>query len=293
MNRKSFLKKSLLGTAGAVAGTSVLVASNEDLRKSTYDKLMEQVGFNHIPNKKTVTTMKSVLHKANTRGGADHGWLKSQHSFSFANYYNPERMNFGVLRVLNDDVVAESQGFGTHPHDNMEIISIPLEGDLEHKDSMGNTSVIKEGDVQAMSAGTGIFHSEFNKNNDKLVKFLQIWVFPREREVTPRYDQVTLTDIETENRFYQVLSPNPDDQGVWIHQDAWFHLGKFEAGKEDTYEIKKKGNGVYAFVIDGDVTIGEQALNKRDAYGVWDTEKITVKADSDAKVLLIDVPMYL
>ena len=170
--------------------------------------------------------MKTVLHKADTRGHANHGWLDTHHSFSFANYHNPERMHFGVLRVLNDDRVAEGRGFGTHPHDNMEIISIPLEGDLEHKDSMGNVAVIKEGDVQVLSAGTGISHSEYNMNQDSEVKFLQIWVFPNKKQVEPRYDQISVRDIEKENQLYQILSPSMDDQGVWIHQNAWFSLGK-------------------------------------------------------------------
>lgn len=292
MNRKNFLKKSLLGAAGVATGSSVLKAKNVKLKESTYDKMMEQVGFNHIPNKEVIT-MKSVLHKANTRGHANHGWLDTHHTFSFANYYNPERMHFGVLRVLNDDAVAPGRGFGTHPHDNMEIISIPLEGDLEHKDSMGNVGVIKEGDVQVMSAGTGIFHSEYNKNKDKEVKFLQIWLFPNKKDVKPRYDQITLQDKDLKNQFYQILSPNSDDEGVWIHQDAWFHLGRFEAGKGSSYEVKKTGNGVYTFVLEGKVTVNGQKLEKRDGFGVWDTDNVEVHADSDARVLLMEVPMSM
>lgn len=237
--------------------------------------------------------MKSVLHKAATRGHANHGWLNSHHTFSFAGYHNPERMHFGVLRVLNDDQVAPGRGFGTHPHDNMEIISIPLEGDLEHKDSMGNTATIKEGDVQVMSAGTGIQHSEYNKNTDQEVKFLQIWVFPNKRNVTPRYDQISIRDIEKQNAFYQVLSPNPDDEGVWVHQDAWFHLGKFEAGSTDSYQVKKKGNGVYAFILEGEVEIDGQKLEKRDGFGVWETDSFTLKSVSESRVLLMEVPMSL
>ena len=172
--------------------------------------------------------MKTVLHTSDTRGYADHGWLKSYHTFSFANYHDPERMHFGVLRVLNDDEVAPGRGFGTHPHSNMEIVSIPLEGDLEHKDSMGNTTVINEGDIQVMSAGTGVHHSEFNKNKDRSVKFLQIWVIPNRKDVTPRYDQISIRDMQRNNTFYQILSPNKDDEGVWIHQDAWFHIGDFD-----------------------------------------------------------------
>ncbi|HMQ59764.1 MAG TPA: pirin family protein [Flavilitoribacter sp.] len=235
--------------------------------------------------------MKSILHKADTRGLADHGWLVSRHTFSFANYYNPERVHFGALRVLNDDRVAPGKGFGTHPHDNMEIISIPLEGDLEHKDSMGNTTVIREGDVQVMSAGTGIFHSEYNKNADKEVKFLQIWVFPDKANVKPRYDQITLQNSRLKNQLFQVLSPNPEDDGVWIHQNAWFHMGNLEKGYTGEYALHGEGTGVYAFVLDGEISIDGRSLAKRDGFGVWDTDKITITADSDARLLLMEVPM--
>jgi len=237
--------------------------------------------------------MKTILHKSESRGHANHGWLDSRHTFSFANYYNAERMHFGVLRVLNDDRVAPGKGFGTHPHDNMEIISIPLEGDLEHKDSMGNTTVIKEGDVQVMSAGTGVFHSEYNKNSDREVKFLQIWVLPNKRNLEPRYDQISIRDIEKENSLYQVLSPYKDDQGVWINQNAWFQLGKFEAGKSETYTLKSEGNGVYAFILDGDVEIEGQKLAKRDGFGIWDTNEIHVKSISESRILVMEVPMNI
>lgn len=212
MDRKSFLKKALLGAVALSTGPKGLKAKNAKLKESTYDKMLDNVGFNHLPNKET-RTMKSVLHKANTRGHVNHGWLDSTHTFSFANYYNPQRMNFGVLRVINDDRVMAGRGFGTHPHDNMEIISIPLDGDLEHKDSMGNVAVIKKGDVQVMSAGTGIFHSEYNKNSDKEVKFLQIWLFPNKRDVNPRYDQISLNNEEMNDSLMQILSPNQDDEG--------------------------------------------------------------------------------
>ncbi|MFV8270319.1 pirin family protein [Flavobacterium sp. GT2N3] len=236
----------------------------------------------------------SVLHKANTRGHANHGWLESYHTFSFANYHNPERMNFGVLRVLNDDRVNQGMGFGKHPHDNMEIISIPLEGDLEHQDSMGNTTVIKEGDIQAMSAGTGIFHSEYNKNKDQSVKFLQIWIYPNQKNVTPRYDQITLDLNDRHNKLQQILSPNPEDEGVWIHQDAWFHIGKFDKDFSISYELKKPGNGIYAFVLKGDFTIGNIALQERDGLGIWDTNSIKITANSvNAEILVMEVPMKL
>jgi len=237
--------------------------------------------------------MKTVFHKAGTRGHANHGWLNSYHSFSFANYHNPERMHFGVLRVLNDDTVAPGQGFGTHPHENMEIISIPLEGDLEHSDSMGNRAVIKKGDVQVMSAGSGIYHSEYNKNNDQEVKFLQIWVFPNKKEVSPRYDQISLNEIRKENEFYQVLSPEERDQGVWIHQEAWFHLGEFTRKVSASYPLRKEGNGVYAFVLEGEVEIAGRKLEPRDGLGIWETRDIRIHALPGSRVLLMEVPMTL
>lgn len=236
--------------------------------------------------------MNVVLHKANTRGTANHGWLRAKHSFSFANYYNPERMHFGALRVLNDDVIAPGMGFGTHPHKNMEIISIPLEGDLEHKDSMNNVAVIKSGDIQVLSAGTGITHSEYNKNKDKQVKLLQIWIFPNKNGVSPRYDQMTLKIEDRQNQLQQVLSPNPEDAGVWIHQDAWFNMTNLDKGKTLTYPLKNpKKNGVYVFVLKGVATVNTQPLNKRDGLGVWDVEELDIQADSNAELLLMEVPM--
>ncbi|WP_303317518.1 pirin family protein [Flavivirga abyssicola] len=236
--------------------------------------------------------MNTVLHKSETRGNADHGWLNSKHTFSFANYHNPERMQFGMLRVLNDDTVSESMGFGTHPHKDMEIISIPLEGDLMHKDNMGNATVIKAGDIQVMSAGTGVMHSEYNNNPDKPVKFLQIWVFPDKKSVEPRYDQITLNLKDRKNKLQQVLSPNPDDEGVWIHQNAWFHMGGIEKGKSLKYQLKdNEKNGVYAFILKGDVAINNQSLNNRDGMGIWDVKELDIKADSDAEILLMEVPM--
>jgi redox-sensitive bicupin YhaK (pirin superfamily) len=233
----------------------------------------------------------TVLHKADTRGHADHGWLNAYHSFSFASWYNPDRVQFGTLRVLNDDTVAAGMGFGTHPHDNMEIITIPLEGDLAHKDSMGNTEVIKNGDIQVMSAGTGIQHSEFNPNADQRTKLLQIWVFPKVRNVEPRYQQITLNPEDRKNKLQQILSPSPEDAGVWIHQDAWFHLGKFDKDTTTTYELKKEGNGVYAFILSGTVTINGQELETRDGFGIWDTATLNIKANTDAEFLLMEIPM--
>ena len=236
--------------------------------------------------------MKTIYHSAETRGNANHGWLKANHSFSFAQYYDPERMNFGALRVLNDDTIAPGKGFGTHPHDNMEIITIPLKGDLEHKDSMGNVGAINEGEIQVMSAGTGVYHSEYNKNKDKPINLLQLWVIPKTRNVKPRYDQKSLREYKKTNAFYQVLSPNQDDDGMWIHQDAWFHMGEFNRSTETEYITKKQGNGVYIFVIEGAFKIGDQQLNQRDALGVWETNKISFVVQPDSKVLLVEVPMY-
>ena len=236
----------------------------------------------------------TVLHKAASRGFADHGWLKSHHTFSFANYYDPGRVNFGALRVLNDDFVEAGMGFGTHPHSNMEIISIPLEGDLEHQDSMGNITVIRNGDIQVMSAGTGITHSEYNKNEDIPVKFLQIWVIPKKKNITPRYDQITLVPEERNNRLQQILSPNQNNEGVWIHQDAWFHLGTFSNGHQETYSLKKQGNGVYIFLLTGLMEIGDFTLSKRDGLGITGAAEITLKSISDnTEVLVMEVPMAI
>ena len=233
----------------------------------------------------------TVLHKANTRGHADHGWLNAYHSFSFASWYNPERLQFGTLRVLNDDTVAAGMGFGTHPHDNMEIITIPLEGDLAHKDSMGNTEVIKTGDVQVMSAGTGIRHSEFNPNSDKRTKLFQIWLFPRTKNVTPRYQQITLDVTEQKNNFTQILSPNQDDEGVWIHQDAWFYLSDFDKDFSKKLPLKKEGNGFYIMNIEGEIEVNGEKLEQRDAIGIWDTNEIEFKANVNSKFLIMEIPM--
>ncbi len=237
---------------------------------------------------------KTVLHKANSRGHANHGWLNSYHSFSFAHYHDQSKMNFGVLRVLNDDTVDPGMGFGTHPHNNMEIISIPLKGDLQHKDSMGNVQVIKQGDIQVLSAGTGISHSEVNRNKNQEVKFLQIWVFPNRKNVQPRYDQLTLEQAKMKNEFLQILSPNADDEGVWIHQNAWFHLAELEKGQVKDYRFKAPENGLYVFVLEGSVEVDGQPLDKRDGYGIWDTNQAQFTSLSDdAKVLLMEVPMEI
>ncbi|MGM8886521.1 pirin family protein [Psychrobacter sp. 1U2] len=235
--------------------------------------------------------MKTIYHAANSRGNADHGWLKSRHTFSFANYHNPERMGFGALRVINDDFVIGGQGFGKHSHRDMEIISIPLSGKLGHGDNIGNEGIIETGEIQVMSAGTGITHSEMNGDANDPVKFLQIWVIPNKGGVEPRYQQLRMDENMQHNAFKQVLSPNADDAGVWIHQNAWFHMGRFDKGVTETYELKDANNGVYVLVLEGQVTINGNTLDTRDGLGIWDTKSFTMDANEDARVLLMEVPM--
>src|SRR5690606_22793032 len=232
-----------------------------------------------------------IFHAAGSRGDANHGWLHSKHTFSFANYFDPERMHFGALRVLNDDRVAGGMGFGAHPHDNMEIISIPLEGDLEHKDSMGTTAVIRHGDIQVMSAGTGVTHSEYNKNADQEVKFLQIWVIPNKRNVEPRYDQISLNPADRINKIQETLAPEPQEGKIWIYQDAWFSLGKFDEGVEETYAFRGKGTGLYVFNLHGKITVDGRELYDRDGLGVTDANAVHIKAERDAEFLLMEVAM--
>lgn len=235
--------------------------------------------------------MKTIYHAANTRGGSHHGWLKSKHTFSFADYYDPKRVGFGALRVINDDQVDGGTGFGDHSHSNMEIISIPLSGKLKHGDSMGNHGIIESGDIQVMSAGTGVVHSEMNADAEQPVKFLQIWVVPNKMDVEPRYQQVRLVDLLKHNQFSQVLSPNPDDQGVWVYQNAWFSVGEFDRGITTTYSIQSPLNGAYVFVISGKVVINGQILEGRDGLGISDTKYFTMDVLEKAQVLVMDVPL--
>lgn len=235
-----------------------------------------------------------TYHPANSRGIANHGWLMSRHTFSFAHYYDPDRIHFGALRVLNDDYVAEGMGFGTHPHDNMEIISIPLDGDLEHQDSMGNKTVIRHGDIQVMSAGTGIRHSEYNKNKDRAVKFLQIWVIPNKRNVAPRYDQITLDLADRHNKLQTVIAPAAETGSMWIHQDAWFSLGNFEQGFQESYSIHHPGNGVYAFIIKGKFRINNQEVSERDGLGIAQVHSLNIESlEMNSEILLMEVPMHI
>lgn len=236
--------------------------------------------------------MKINLHIANSRGNANHGWLNSFHTFSFASYYNKERMHFGALRVLNDDTVAAGMGFGEHPHENMEIISIPLKGDLHHKDSTGRDKIIKQGDVQIMSAGSGIFHSEMNANKDEDVQFLQIWIYPKERNIEPRYEQKTFALHERKNILKTVVAPDNDD-AIWINQDAWLTLGSFDETKEIDYPLHNKNSGVYAFVIEGSITINNITLNKRDGLEISEVEALKITTNGLAEILLIEVPLLI
>jgi len=235
--------------------------------------------------------MKKTIHKADTRGVAEHGWLRSRHTFSFAGYHNPQRMRFGLLRVINDDVVQPGMGFGTHPHDNMEIISIPLAGKLRHEDSMGNVQKINSGEIQIMSAGTGITHSEYNGSDSEDVNFLQIWVIPEKRDIEPRYDQKLFSADERLGRFQNIVSPDRNDSGVWINQQAWFWMGNFNAGDSESYTIKRSGNGAYFFVLEGAVTIAGELLERRDGLGIEDAQSVDFEVNEDCRLLVMDVPI--
>lgn len=235
--------------------------------------------------------MQKVIHRAETRGHFNHGWLNTWHSFSFADYYNPDRIQFGLLRVLNDDIVKSGMGFGTHPHNNMEIITIPLEGKLEHRDSMGNGSIIEAGEVQVMTAGSGITHSEFNPSPEEEVSLLQIWVFPRERNLTPRYDQKRFDTSKMKNQFLTVVTPDGAGESIFIHQDAWFSLAEADADKEMKYLMHSGNSGVYLFVIDGELEVDGDTLKSRDGMGIYDVSEFSVKSKEQAKFLVMEIPM--
>ena len=235
--------------------------------------------------------MKKVVDKANTRGYANHGWLKTYHTFSFANYYNPQRIHFGMLRVLNDDTVAPGEGFDTHPHENMEVVSIPLRGFLRHGDSIQNSEVITPGDIQVMSAGTGIFHSEFNGSQDEPLEFLQIWVFPKEENTKPHYGSYDIRATQKKNELGLMISPDGDAPAS-IGQNAWFSMGSFDAGIVKEYKLHDKDYGVYLFVLEGEVEVNNTPLSKRDGAGFWDTESITIEFLKNSRILLIEVPMH-
>ena len=235
-------------------------------------------------------TMKTVFHAANERGHANHGWLVANHSFSFAGFYDAEKVHFGALRVLNDDHIAPAMGFGEHPHDNMEIVTIPLNGALRHKDSMGNEGVIEAGDVQIMSAGSGVRHSEANNSTKDAVDLFQIWVFPKITNINPRYDQKTFDEKDRDNKWQTLVSPL-EGEALWINQDAWFSIGNYNTDKTASYKIHLPHNGVYIMVIEGKISIGDKILNKRDAMGVWDTENVNISILENSKLLVVEVPM--
>jgi len=237
--------------------------------------------------------MNTLIHKSNTRGHADHGWLQTHYTFSFAGYYDPARVHFGTLRVLNDDVIAPGQGFGTHPHENMEIITIPLSGMVAHKDSMGNEGQIREGEVQVMSAGTGITHSEFNGSNDSELKLLQIWIFPREKGLQPRYGQLSVDDLRIKDQLFEVISPSKNGSGLWLNSDSWFFMGEFENDRQITYDLKKSGNGVYLFVIEGSIFTGDHNLESRDGIGISGIDQISIEIRGGTRLLIMEIPMSI
>lgn len=235
--------------------------------------------------------MKTVIHKADSRGHANHGWLDTYHTFSFANYHNPDRMGFGALRVLNDDTVAKGMGFGQHPHRDMEIISIPLEGALKHGDNMGNSGVIQKGQIQVMSAGSGVIHSEMNGSSTEAVKFLQIWVIPNKQGVTPRYDELVISEHAIPDDFQQIISPNKNEEGIWIHQNAWFQWADWRKEIKKEYTLNDPHNGVYVFVIEGKIKIGDRILDKRDGIGIWETASFEIEAMEKSEFLVMEVPL--
>jgi hypothetical protein len=235
--------------------------------------------------------MKKIIHKADSRGYFDYGWLKTYHTFSFSGYYDPDRVNFGMLRVLNDDAIEGGQGFGTHPHNDMEIITVPLEGALAHKDSTGSEGVIYPDEIQIMSAGTGILHSEFNHLSDGDSKLLQLWIFPNKKGHKPRYDQKFFDSEERKNKFQFIVTPEKKVGNLWLNQDAYLSLTNLEKDKSLNYKIHTKGNGVYLFLIEGKITVNNEYLSKRDGIGIWDTEEFSITANEDSQVLLIEVPM--
>lgn len=237
--------------------------------------------------------MNTVIHRAESRGYADHGWLKSYHTFSFASYQNPQRMHFGMLRVFNDDVVKPKMGFGTHPHQNMEIISIPLQGALSHKDSMGNKRAIEVGEVQVMSAGTGLTHSEFNDSRDETVNFLQLWIFPEQQNVKPNYEQKAFDLQERKNKLQVVVAPKDNllTGALPINQQAYIYQSDLDKDKQLQVPLKINRNGIYIFVVEGSVEVDGETLRNRDAIGIWNTLSVTLTALTNTKLVIVEVPM--
>lgn len=235
--------------------------------------------------------MKVEIYKSNERGYADHGWLKAKYSFSFAGYYDTDRIHFGTLRVLNNDIIEPGEGFGTHPHDNMEIVTIPLSGGVAHKDSHGHEEIIRPNDVQVMSAGTGIYHSEYNASQTEQAELLQIWVFPDRKGHEPRYDQTTFDTTLRKNQLHTFVSPNKNGENLWLNQDAYFSWTELSAGGKIEYYINTKGNGVFVFVIEGSVKFDNYELNKRDAAEITGAESFSATAEKDSYILFIEIPM--
>ena len=284
MNRKNFLKNAFIGGLGGILSPRILKASNSDSTKSTYDTLMEQVGFNHLPNK-NLKTMNTVIHKAETRGKANHGWLNSHHTFSFANYHNPERMNFGVLRVLNDDLVEAKTGFEMHPHENMEIISYIVDGEITHKDSMGNSETLKRGEVQYLSAGDGIYHSEKNES-DKILRLLQIWIIPPQKGLPRLYGSKRYTKEQRDNKFLNIVSSQDGNSDIKIYQDVNIYVSEFDKPLE--YEIKENRQ-IYFVQIEGSSTVNGVALDFGDAMEITNENKLTINPISKSHILFIEM----
>ncbi|KAA3662861.1 MAG: pirin family protein [Calditrichaeota bacterium] len=235
--------------------------------------------------------MKKTIHRADSRGHFDHGWLKTYHTFSFGQYYDPTHIHFGKLRVLNDDVIGPGQGFGRHPHDNMEIVTIPLHGALAHADSEGHEQVIRPNEIQIMSAGTGIWHSEYNHSDSESAGLLQIWIFPDAKGHKPRYDQKTIDPLARQDKFHTFVSPAQEEDTLWLHQDAYFSLADLQQGAQTTSRLNSPGNGVYLFLIEGKIEVAGEDLNRKDGIGLWEIDEFTVQSQSESQLLAIEVPM--
>ncbi len=287
MKRRKFFRNSVLGGAAAVVGGSLL--AGQDANAATPEKkLPEMPPKNFKPDD---TGLQKIIHRADTRGGAEYGWLKANFSFSFGGWQNKERQGFGALRVMNDDFIQPSGGFPMHPHDNFEIVTVPLSGVIEHKDSLGNGGQISANEVQIMSAGSGIRHSEYNASDKDLLNVIQVWVQPKKQNITPRYEQRKFKPEDRRNQFKTVVSPEDNDGAVWINQDAWFTLGNFSSGRKEKYSIKRSLNGVYMFVIGGKIRVAGEILDKRDAIGIYNTNWFEIEMLEDAELLLLDVPI--
>ncbi|MBP6249341.1 pirin family protein [Bacteroides graminisolvens] len=234
--------------------------------------------------------MKTIIDRSNKRGHSLYEWLDSYHSFSFGNYYNPEKMGFGALRVLNDDIIAPETGFDTHPHKNMEIVTIPLKGELKHGDSKMNERIITPGDIQVMSAGTGIYHSESNPHGSVNAEILQIWILPHTRNTEPNYNDYNIRELLKPNELTTLVAPDGSAPGTLLQQ-AWFSMGTFDAGQDFSYSLHNKQNGIYVFVIEGEAQIENTTLNRRDAMGIYDVDQVKIASKKKSHLLVIEVPL--